>query len=81
MKHQKERVPAGARSAFLTSVQGPHPIQHHSLSEGAEPIERTVTSKVTVWPAKGWFAYLRLYGPEKSYFDKTWIPGDVELAN
>jgi len=26
----------------------------------------------------GWFVYLRLYGPEKPYFDKTWIPGGAE---
>jgi hypothetical protein len=29
-------------------------------------------------PGLGWFVYLRLYGPEQSYFDKTWIPGDAE---
>jgi hypothetical protein len=29
-------------------------------------------------PNSGWFVYLRLYGPEKSYFDKAWIPGDAE---
>ncbi len=29
-------------------------------------------------PGMGWFAYIRLYGPEKAYFDKTWIPGDAE---
>ena len=29
-------------------------------------------------PGKGWFAYIRLYGPEKAYFNKTWIPGDAE---
>ena len=36
------------------------------------PEENWVQTK----PGKGWFAYLRLYGPEKPYFDKTWIPGD-----
>jgi hypothetical protein len=29
-------------------------------------------------PGSGWFAYLRLYGPEKPFWNKTWIPGDVE---
>ncbi|MBC2710435.1 MAG: DUF1254 domain-containing protein [Desulfosarcina sp.] len=29
-------------------------------------------------PGIGWFVYLRLYGPEKPYFEKKWIPGDVE---
>lgn len=29
-------------------------------------------------PSMGWFMYLRLYGPEKPWFEKKWIPGDVE---
>jgi hypothetical protein len=36
---------------------------------------------VQTTPGKGWFVYLRLYGPEKPYFDKTWIPGDAEKVN
>jgi hypothetical protein len=33
---------------------------------------------VQTTPGKGWFVYIRLYGPEQPYFDKTWIPGDAE---
>jgi hypothetical protein len=33
---------------------------------------------VQTTPGKGWFVYLRLYGPEQPYFEKTWIPGDAE---
>ena len=33
---------------------------------------------VQTMPGKGWFVYLRLYGPEQPYFDKTWVPGDAE---
>ena len=29
-------------------------------------------------PGKGWFAILRLYGPTKPWFDKTWRPGEFE---
>ena len=29
-------------------------------------------------PGKGWFAYLRIYGPEQAAFDGTWKPGDFE---
>ena len=29
-------------------------------------------------PGKGWFVYLRLYGPEGPAFDETWKPGDFE---
>jgi hypothetical protein len=27
---------------------------------------------------KGWFAYFRIYGPEKPAFDGSWKPGDFE---
>jgi len=30
-------------------------------------------------PGRGWNVLLRLYGPEKSWFDKTWKPGEFEL--
>ena len=29
-------------------------------------------------PGKKWFAILRLYGPLEPWFDKTWVPGDIE---
>ncbi len=29
-------------------------------------------------PGMGWFVYLRLYGPEQPWFDKKWVPGDIE---
>lgn len=32
-------------------------------------------------PGKGWFTILRLYGPLKPWFDKTWMPDDIELIN
>jgi hypothetical protein len=38
------------------------------------PKENWVQTK----PGLGWFVYLRLYGPEKPYFEKKWIPGDAE---
>ena len=31
-------------------------------------------------PGKGWNVILRLYGPEQSWFDKTWKPGEFELV-
>jgi len=32
-------------------------------------------------PGKGWFAYLRLYGPDKPAFDGAWKPGDFTQVN
>ena len=31
-------------------------------------------------PGKGWFMILRLYGPLDPWFNKTWRPGEIELA-
>jgi hypothetical protein len=31
-------------------------------------------------PGKGWNVLLRLYGPLQEWFDKTWMPGDIELV-
>lgn len=31
-------------------------------------------------PEKGWFTILRLYSPLPSFFDKSWRPGEIELA-
>jgi hypothetical protein len=35
---------------------------------------------VQTLPGKGWFMILRLYGPLEPWFDKTWRPGEIELA-
>ncbi len=40
------------------------------------PKENWVQTK----PDQGWFVYLRLYGPEQPWFDKKWVPGDVEMV-
>ncbi len=29
-------------------------------------------------PGKKWFTILRLYGPLEAWFDKVWVPGDIE---
>ncbi len=31
-------------------------------------------------PDRGWFAYMRIYGPEQPAFDGSWKPGDFEAA-
>jgi len=32
-------------------------------------------------PGRGWSVLLRLYGPEKSWFDKTWKPVDLNCRS
>jgi hypothetical protein len=31
-------------------------------------------------PGKGWFVFLRLYGPLEPWFHKSWRPGEIELV-
>jgi hypothetical protein len=30
---------------------------------------------------QGFFVILRIYGPTQAFFDKTWVPSDVEKVN
>jgi hypothetical protein len=32
-------------------------------------------------PGQGFFVILHIYGPTQSFFDKTWVPGDIEKTN
>ena len=49
-----------------------------TLSFGpTEPAEGAGNWIQTV-PGKNWFVILRLYGPLESWFEKTWVPGDIE---
>lgn len=66
---------------LVGSVHGAKPNKDGSfdLYFGPElPADVPEENWVQTKPGKGWFVYLRLYGPEKPFFEKTWIPGDVE---
>jgi hypothetical protein len=47
---------------------------------GPEPPHGKETNWVQTIPGKGWFVVLRLYGPLETWFNKTWRPGEIELA-
>jgi hypothetical protein len=32
-------------------------------------------------PGEGFFVILRIYGPTQAFFDKTWVPSDMEKLN
>ncbi|MFT5699170.1 MAG: hypothetical protein ACI8ZB_002027 [Desulforhopalus sp.] len=66
---------------LVGSVHGAQPNKDGSFDLYFGPkLPENVPEKnwVQTKPGIGWLAYLRLYGPEKAYFDKTWIPGDAE---
>ncbi|QNP44647.1 DUF1214 domain-containing protein (plasmid) [Sphingomonas daechungensis] len=45
----------------------------------AAPIGKEENWVQTV-PGKGWFTYIRLYGPLEPFFDQTWRPDDIAKA-
>ena len=45
---------------------------------GPNPPKGMEKNWVKTVPGKGWFSLIRLYGPEQSFFDRTWKPGDFE---
>jgi hypothetical protein len=45
---------------------------------GPEPPAGKEGNWIQTIPGKGWFAFLRLYGPLEPWFDKTWRPGEIE---
>ena len=47
---------------------GPHPPKDKKLER----------NWVQTNPGQGWFTYLRLYGPEEAYLNKTWKPNDIQ---
>ncbi len=47
---------------------------------GPQPPEGKEGNWVQTMPGKAYFVILRLYGPLQAWFDKSWKPGDFELA-
>ena len=45
---------------------------------GPEPPAGKESNWIQTVPGKGWFTFLRLYGPLEPWFDKTWRPGEIE---
>ena len=52
-----------------------------TLYLGPEAPEGKEVNWIQTVPGKGWFTILRLYGPLEPWFDKTWRPGEVEVAD
>ena len=45
---------------------------------GPDPDDDHNSNWIRTVPGKGWFTFLRLYGPLDPWFDKTWRPGEIE---
>jgi hypothetical protein len=76
---QTPQQKAALRSLFeLTDGNGSGPARLHfgpSAPSGEE------SRWIQTMPGKGWFAYFRLYGPERPALDGSWKPGDFTAAD
>jgi hypothetical protein len=50
------------------------------ISFGPKPPPGRKANWLQTIPGKGWFVWLRLYGPLEPWFDQTWRPGEIELV-
>lgn len=76
---QTKQDRAALRSLFeLSHLVGSAPVElyfgpHAPAGEGKD------RHWIQTIPGKGWFAYFRVYGPEKAIFDGAWKPSDFTL--
>ena len=73
---QTDQEKAALRSMFELKDAGSSPVV--DLYFGPSSPAGRETRWIKTSPGKGWFAYLRIYGPEQAAFDKSWKPGDFQ---
>lgn len=47
---------------------------------GPRPPAGKESNWIRTVPGKGWFAMFRLYGPLAPWFDRTWVPDDIQVS-
>lgn len=73
---QTDRNKAALRSMFeLKDVNGSAPVD---LYFGPEAPAGREAHWIKTVHGRGWFAYIRIYGPEQAAFDGSWKPNDIE---
>lgn len=77
---QTDQDKAALRSLFeLNNLAGSASADLHFSP--TPPNDQDVRAWIQTLPGKGWFAYIRIYGPERPAFDGSWKPGDFEEVN
>jgi hypothetical protein len=74
IQNEQDRPLVGSVHGAVTNKDGTYDVYFAPKL----PADVPEANWVQTTPGKGWFVYLRLYGPEQPYFDQTWIPGDAE---
>ncbi|MFN3006527.1 DUF1254 domain-containing protein [Mycolicibacterium wolinskyi] len=75
---QTEQANAALRSLFeLRDLTGDTVDLYFGPTAPADHADRWIQTV----PGRGWFAYFRIYGPDKPAFDGTWKPADFSLID
>jgi hypothetical protein len=76
---QTDQNKAALRSMFeLKDVSNTEPTELHF---GPAPPPGKEGQWIKTVPGRGWFAYIRIYGPKQAAFDGDWKPGDIQAAH
>ena len=78
----RSQIQTDQDKAALRSLFELHDLKNSGAAElsfgPTPPADADSDSWIKTAPGRGWFAYLRIYGPERPAFDGTWKPGDFE---
>lgn len=64
-----------------TTKLAQNPDSSFTLTFGPNAPEENPENWIQTVSGKKWFTILRLYGPLEPWFDKTWVPGEIEPVN
>ncbi len=82
MLQTDQRWPRAGSQSFPSPAAEPNEDGSTTLWFGPKkPAKVPEGNFVMTDPDKGWFTILRFYFPEKSFFDKSWRPSEVEEVN
>ncbi|MEE1865089.1 MULTISPECIES: DUF1254 domain-containing protein [Pseudomonas] len=80
-RSQIETPQAKAALRSLEELKGQGHTGTAQLYFGPTPPPGKEQNWIKTTPGKGWFAYFRIYGPDKPAFDGAWKPGDFNPVN
>jgi len=80
MLRTPQRWPKAGSLSYPLPAAVPNADGSTAVYFGPEAPEGKESNWIQTIPGKGWFTILRLYSPLQPFFDKSWRPGEVELA-
>ena len=77
-----QRYPRAGSQSYPSPAAEPSPDGATTIYFGpTQPAGVKRGNWIQTMPGKGWFTLLRLYSPLETFFDKSWRPSEMELAN